>query len=286
MSQLSFGNIILAQNGKKGVLKPDDEGYYYLNAGGFNIPNRHGLTYTANRYIQECMHPESDLNRRVSRGEVYAECGHPPMFFFERIDGRIVRTKITDLLQWINRLKMIDMERVCGHIREIVFDTSGWTPSNNAPIYNYIWIKPYLSTVFGQMFKENLDTPSMNTSMSIRTVTTPLKFGDTTREAEYFTNYDWVPEPGMDWANKHQTAGCEAFHVELGFDENSVMTINEDRAIQIIEDGLTNITDVQSKAGMEALDNIQTILNVLKTGKHNRTGEREFTFSRSALGLF
>lgn len=285
MSEFSFGNIILANNGKKGILKPDANGYYLLNAGGFNIPNRTGITYTANQYIQECMGRDSDLNRRVSRGEVYAEAGHPPMYFLENINGQIVRKKITDLFQWILRLKTIDMDRACGHIAEIIFNTDNWSKSRGGPIHNYIRIKPYLSTVFGKMFEENLLTPEMNTSMSIRTVTTPQQFGDRSRNVEYFTNYDWVVEPGMDMANKHMTAGCEAFAPELAFDDHSQLTISEDDVIQIIETGLERVTQINSVAGVEAHDNIVEILNAIKQTKSNRKQKHTIVASTS-LSIF
>lgn len=287
MSQYSFGNIILAGNGKKGELKPmDDSGYFLLNAGGFNVPNRNGIRYTANQYIQECMSKDSDLMRRIQRGEVYGECGHPPMFFYERVDGIIVRTKITDLYQWIMRLKTIDMDRACFHIRNLIFDTDAWTPSNNGPIHNFIEVKPYLSTVFGKMFEENLLTPSMNTSVSIRTVTAPQQFGHKSREVEYFTGYDWVYEAGMDWANKHMTAGCEAFLQETRFDENQSMTLNADKAIQLIEAGLEEITQINSVAGNEAYENIRDLLGALKRGNQDRKKERTILYSSSSLDLF
>lgn len=287
MSQFSFGNIILASNGKKGLLKPiDDSGYYLLNAGGFNVPNRNGIKYTANQYIQECMSEDSDLMRRIKRGEVYGECGHPPMFFYERVNGVIVRTKITDLYQWIMRLKTIDMDRAAFHIRNIHFDTDAWTPNNNGPIYNSIEVKPYLSTVFGKMFEENLLTPDMNTSVSIRTVTAPQQFGHNTREVEYFTGYDWVYEAGMDWANKHMTAGCEAFLQEMVFDEKQSMTLDTDTAIQLIEAGLEKVDDIRSVEGVEAFESIKGLLGSLKRHNEDRKQKHTISYASNCLDLF
>lgn len=286
MSQLSFGNIILAQNGKKGVITPDADGYYFLNAGGFNIPNRHGIVYKVNDYLEECMHPESDLRRRIERGEVYAEAGHPPMYFLERVNGMVVRTPITDLVQWINRLKTIEMDRACGHISDIIFDTSKWRPRSNAPIETFLKIKPYLSTVYGRMFEENLKTPQMNTSMSIRTVTSPLQAGSKVRNVEYFTNFDWVWEPGMANANKHQTAGVESFSSELVFDNRSELIISEDRAIQVIEAGLAEITNLKSVEGVEAYENIQSVLTAIKKSKSDRQAKRIIKCDTSPLNLF
>lgn len=286
MSNFSFGNIILAGSGKKGILTPDDTGYYTLNAGGFNVKNRNGISYTANRYIQECMSDDSDLKRRVRRGEVYAECGHPQMFFYERVNGVVVRTAITDLFTWIKRLKTIEMDRACGHIREIHFDASQWTAKGGGPIYNTIEIKPLESNVFGKMFKENLDTPEMNTSISVRTVTAPQRYGDTERQVEYFTGYDWVVEPGMDWANKHSSAGCESLDQLIEFNENQSMIISPDTAIQLMEDGLSKIDHIHSTAGMEAFESISDMLVTLKNSVSNLNVKKEIVCSTNTLSLF
>lgn len=269
MSEISFGNIILANNGKKGILKPDSEGFYRLNGGGFNIPNRNGVSYLANSYIQECMGEDSDLNRRVLRGEVMGEMGHPPMHYLENINGQIVRTKITNVFEWIQRLRTIDMDRVCMLIKKIIFNTDQWKGGNTGAIYYDILVKPF--GPFGAYFEDHIKTPSANTAVSIRTVIKPTTFGGTTREVEYWTGNDWVVEPGMDWANKHMSAGCESFlndyfKVYSEADLN-VFNIDKDKAIQVMEAEFDKLGALSELAGTESYIGLKTMIDVVKNSK-------------------
>jgi len=124
---LSFENTLLEGSGKRGNLTPmsDGSGYYMMNAGKLNAPLRLGHSYPINDYIMECMNPNSDLMRRVARGEVYAELGHPSPHYLERVNGQIVRTPITEAYEWVMRLRTIVMDNVCLHIRRIHFDMLG-----------------------------------------------------------------------------------------------------------------------------------------------------------------
>lgn len=279
MSQsMSFGNIILANSGKRGILKPiDDSGYYRVNAGGFNVPNRGGIAYRANEYIRECMGADSDLNRRVARGEVYCELGHPNQYYLEKINGQIVRTKIVDIFEWILRLKTIDMNNVCGHIRKIIWEMDGGI---NAPIYNLIEVKPF--GPFQDVLAQSLETPDVNTAFSIRTVTKPQRMGDRVREVDYFTNYDFVVEPGMAHANKHQTAGLEDYLSNCS--DGNELVMNLDGAINHCERMLTSAVVMNRYEGTESLKEITGMLDVLKqVSRQQKTAK---LVRCDSLGLF
>ena len=259
---ISFGNIILANNGKRGILKPCDDGsgYYPLNAGGFNIPNRGGINYRANDYIRDCMGPDSDLNRRIARGEVYCELGHPPRYYMEKINGQVVRRQITDVYEWIMRLKTIDMDRVCAHIRKIHWDMTGGI---NDPIYNRIELKPF--GPFACWAEQGLTDPDVNFGVSIRTVTKPQRFGDRVREVEHFSGYDAVVEGGMNHANKHMTAGLEDLFSSgfLSTEGNEIVT-DVDAVISLCEKELTNPKTMERFAGTESLNEVRGMLDDIK----------------------
>lgn len=209
MSQvITFGSTVLSGSGKKGILKPMEPGghYYRMGAGGFNIPNRGGVSYRFNDYLKECMHPDSDLNRRVSEGQLQCELGHPPQYFWTREGGRIIQTPITDLYQWIHRLRTVLEPNVCAAIRKIHWIMTG---GDRDPIYNEVEIRPF--GPLKEVFQDSIEDPDMNTAISIRTVTKPQQMGDRNREVEYFTGYDVVPEQGMLNACKYRTAGLEDF---------------------------------------------------------------------------
>lgn len=204
-NSLTFGNTLLAQSGKKGALAPmDSSGYYLLNAGMLNAPLRLGHRYVVNDYIMECMRPESDLQRRILRGEVYAELGHPKPFYFEKINGKVVRTPITEEFEWIMRLRTILEENVALHIRKIHFNMLG---GRYDPVQLQAEVIPF--GTHKQIALDSLTNPDINTALSMRTVTARQKQGQD-RQIEYFTGVDLVWEPGEHTACKHLTAGCES----------------------------------------------------------------------------
>lgn len=283
MIKLTYGNIELPASENKGIIKPDSAGWYRITGGVFNTPNRLGITYRANQYILECLEVVgvaggSDLRRRLDRGEVYMEMDHPVQWFYEKIDGKIVRTKITDVFTWVARLKKIDMDRVCAHIKNIVPDTSKFNlRTRTGPIKFDIITMPF--GPFGDYFKTNLDTPEMGTAVSIRTVTAPQEFGDTTREVEHWTGLDWVPEPGFTEATKYRTSlnsvsGNESFLDTYNMTpEEKGFVISAKESIQFLEHALGDKNAIETVGGMESYDQIKGMLSDLKR-HYSREGDR------------
>jgi hypothetical protein len=259
---ISFGNTILPKSGKRGILKPMDQGgeYYLINAGGFNIPNRAGIVYRFNDYLKECMRPDSDLNRRISEGQVQCELGHPPQYFWENVNGRIVQTPITDVFQWIHRLRTVMDQHVCGSIRKIHWVMTG---GDNDPIYNQIEVRPF--GVHKQILKDSLEDPDMNTAFSIRTVTKPQKMGDRVREVDYFSTYDMVIEQGMLEACKHRTAGLEDFMSSaLANPTPAEITTTMDEFFFMCDQQLKSDSMVARFAGNESYNRVNEMVDQLK----------------------
>lgn len=283
MSEISLGNIILADSGKKGILKPNADGVYLLNAGGFNIPNHAGITYPANAYILEQLDANSDLQRRVKMGYCKMEVEHPQPIFYVVENGIKYQRPMTDILQWINRLRSYDPDNICGLISEIKFRFED-ERNMRAPIWNYIACEPFGPR--GAEFKESLANPRHNTAVSIRTQISPFKPGDTQKNVEYWTGYDWVSEPGMIHANKHMTAGCESFLDSFGLNDN-MQKFNVAQVIERLDEALHTATDNQEAlaqvGGMEALDHFRDMLTLIKT--NYRIGETA-TIGKSFTDIF
>jgi hypothetical protein len=257
---ITFGNTILAGSGKRGILKPmsDGSGYTRMNAGGFNIPNRGGVVYSFNNYLKECMSPDSDLNRRVSEGQVFCELGHPPQFYFERVNGVVVRTPITELFEWINRLRTIMMPNVCAHIRKIHWTMTG---GDKDPVHNEVELTP-----FGEhkaWTADALANPDINFAISLRSVTKPQKMGDMVREVEYLSTYDVVVEQGVMRACKHLSAGLESYldgAINDGFNE---MTTTLDELIHAVDKGFKNDAIMARFEGTESFNRVNEMMGVL-----------------------
>ena len=272
MSEISFGNIVLANSGKKGILKPNKDGIYRLNAGGFNIPNHAGIVYPANKYIREQMEANSDLNRRVSMGYCLMEREHPQPFFYVEENGVRYRKAMTSVLEWINRLRSYDDDNVCGLITKVIFRPEN--PNNlSAPIWNEIDCKPFGKRA--EEFRESLETPEHNTAVSIRTQISPFKPGETRKEVEYWTGYDWVKEPGMIWANKHQSAGCESMLSDFNLGMDNVIKFKASDVIEQIDNQLVLAAnsdfELQRVGGMESLNMMKEMVAAVK--RNYKTGD-------------
>ncbi len=281
MSQvITFGNTILANSGKRGILKPmnDGSGYTRMNSGGFNIPNRGGIVYRFNDYLKECMSPESDLNRRVSEGQVYCELGHPPQYFFERMQGQVVRTPITDIFQWINRLRTIEMPNVCAHIRRIHWEMTG---GDRDPVNNAIELIPF--GTHKDWTADALANPDINFAVSLRSVTKPQKMGDMVREVEYLSTYDVVVEQGVLRACKHLSAGLESYLESAANNTFNEMSTTLDELIHAVDQGFKESHVMAHFEGTESFNRVNEMMEVLK--KMKRTAPIQLIQS-SSLNIF
>ncbi|QDJ96970.1 head maturation protease [Aeromonas phage D3] len=269
MSEISFGNIILANSGKQGILKPDATGRYLLNAGGFNIANASGINYPANQYIVSQMDKNSDLMRRVSQGYCKMEVEHPEPFVYVEENGVRYKKAMTSILEWINRLRSYDPDRICGLISEISFRPTD--PNDlTKPIYNMIYCEPFGPR--GPEFKESLNNPRHNTAVSIRTQVSPFRPGDNKKEVEYWVGYDWVGEPGMVHANKHMTAGCESLILNLNDNVQKFKVADVlDAMEEMFTDATANAEALERVGGMESLNAMREMHDRLK--QNYRTGE-------------
>lgn len=277
---ITFGSTVL-DPGTRGIIKPMEPGghYYLVNSGGFNIENRSGIKYRFNEYLKECMRPDSDLNRRISEGQLQCELGHPPQYYWEWVNGRIVQTPITDVFQWIHRLRTILEPNVCGSIRKIHWIMTG---GDNDPVHNQIEVRPF--GVHAQILKDSLEDPDMNTAFSIRTVTKPQKLGDRVREVDFFTGYDKVIEQGMLEACKYRTSGLEDFMSHQLNAAPAEMHINVDEAIYVCEREMEREAFQMRFAGTEDHKQLVNMIDHLKKMYHHNTPVKLKT--TSALGAF
>lgn len=264
MSQtITFENALLAGAGKRGALAPlsDGSGYYRINAGAFNVPNRYGVSYPINDYLIECMRPGSDLDRRIKEGQVYCELNHPPQYYLIMVNGQAVRKEITDLFEWINRLRTIDMDNVCGHIRKIHWDIS---QGMNGPVLNDIEVIPF--GLKKEFLAQSLPNPDINTAFSIRTVTKPQSMGDKQRQVDYWSTYDAVIDQGIYRACKHLSAGLES--LLEGYTpsdlESTVTSTTMEELFFICEDKM-NRPEVKARyQGNESFNRVRQMLDELK----------------------
>lgn len=280
MSQvITLGNSRLAP-GVRGILKPMDDGsgYTRVNAGGFNLPNRAGIKYPFNKYLQEQMGEGSDLNRRVNDRQVFCELGHPDAFFYERVNGVVVRTAITEPFQWVMRLRTILQERVCAHIRKIHWTMTGGVMD---PVLNDVELIPF--GPYKEWVEDALANPDINFALSLRSVTMPQQMGDVIREVEYLSTYDVVVESGIPRATKYNTAGLEEYLSSQVMSAPMEMTTTVDELIYVCEKTRQDTSIMDAYEGTESSKQLDSVIKMLKGMRHTKP----ITLVRSnSLGVF
>ena len=103
---VKYGQTRLIDSGKKGILRPDSDGYYEQPIGMLNCLNSAGAFYVKDG-INEIMGQGSSFFRRIKEGALYAELEHP-----EQRPGEDMRT-------FLRRASKIDRNK---YIREVYED--------------------------------------------------------------------------------------------------------------------------------------------------------------------
>jgi hypothetical protein len=194
--QVSLGCTMLLGTEKKGVLKPDADGYYTVVLGAYGAHNSAGMFYdlaSAVPFFQE----GSVLRRMLNKGVLRGEYKHP-----EKVPG------MSDA-QYVHRIRQIDSDRVAFHIRNLRLE-EGQRDDKGRPITVVIGeVRP--SGPYGQVLKDALDNPHENVYFSVRSLTVD----DLMRGVKYtreIITWDFVNEGGIYNANKYFSPALESFN--------------------------------------------------------------------------
>lgn len=204
-NQVRIGCTMLAGTDKKGILAPCKDGYYTVVLGAYGTHNSAGMFYDEASGVS-MFAPDSPLMRRLNKGVLFMEFMHPEPFQDLMIDGRVVRRPMDDR-EYLQRIRKIDDNRVCAHIRALTIINS--KNEQGRPVKMVIGeVKPY--GPYGQHFRDSLDNPSINTYCSVRSITQD----DVMRGIKYtreISTWDFVGEGGIYTANKYNSPALESF---------------------------------------------------------------------------
>lgn len=186
----------LQQSGKAGMLKPNAEGYYTLPVGGLNVFNSAGHFYTANG-AKALFEGSSQLMRRVKRGALRGEVGHP------------VQQPGQDEDKFLMRILTIDERNICAHFSELWLDFNNYKDTNGKPMVA-IMALVCPSGAKGDMLQKSLDNPKENVCFSIRALTEDrYRGGVYERTLRNVVTFDFVNEPGIHIAEKYKSTALE-----------------------------------------------------------------------------
>lgn len=196
-NSIKFACTSLAGTNKVGNLKPDKDGYWELVVGALNIFNSAGQYYVYEQ-AKEIFQASSQLQRRVARGALRGEYGHPKMLPGMTND------------QFANRVMSIYEENTCCHHKEITLDFDRVKDVDGKPVIAII-SKVYPSGPHGPALEKSLRNKDENVCFSIRAFTDDYRDGGITKRVlKTIVTWDLVSEPGLAIAEKFKAPSLES----------------------------------------------------------------------------
>jgi len=192
MNTVKFTEVALRSTNKKGIITPDENGYYTLVVGGLNVYNSAQEYYVAHSALA-LFESSSALMRRIKNGALYAELGHP------------VKAPSMSMEDYYHRVMRIDETNVCAHIKEVWLDMEYGKKNphlNNSQLIAVLAkVKP--AGVKMHALESALTTPEQNVAFSVRGITdNAYKNNRTERHLTTIVTWDYVIEPGISIATK------------------------------------------------------------------------------------
>lgn len=187
--------------GKKGIITPNADGYYPMVLGALNAYNKVNEYYTLEG-AKELFEASSSFMRRVRNECLKSEVNHPQFLPGMKLDD------------YIRRIERIDLNNVCSHISEIWLDKDAGKEIGGSKNPNLVLVmglvKP--SGVKGYALEEAINNNKENVCFSVRGVTTDYdERGKRYRALKRIITYDWVNEPGLEFATKRFNPALEDY---------------------------------------------------------------------------
>jgi hypothetical protein len=185
---------MLAGTGKKGIIRPDEDGYYDVPVGAYNAYNNMKEFYDGGTAVP-FFGKDSVLMRKIQKGVLFGEYKHP-----EKEPGM-------DRMDYLERIRRIDENRHATHIR------NAWLiPSHDAEGREILLVMNSIRPhgPFKDVIKDALDNRHQNFYSSVRSIT----MDDVIRRIKYtkeIVTWDQVGEGGILEANKYNAPSLEAF---------------------------------------------------------------------------
>src|ERR1700752_234216 len=241
MKTIRFTSTRLLGSGKKGILKPDVDGYYELPVGGLNAFNSAGEYYTL-QGAEELFKDSSPLIRRMDKGCLKSELGHP-----KKIPG------MTDD-QYLERILTIEETNVTSHIKELRLDHQFGVnnPKFKNPGLVAVIAKMKPSGPHGPALESSIQNPSENVCFSIRGITNNYyENGRCYRVLTTIVTFDQVVEQGIAIANKWDSSSLETLYPSL---QSVDSTLSEGRVRSFVSRSALVSTESSREMVREALN--------------------------------
>ena len=208
LNSVRFTCTSLEGTGKRGILKPDDNGYYDVVLGALNVFNSAGQYYVYEQ-ARELFEDSSQFMRRVKRGVLKGEMGHP-----KPLPGMTED-------QFMQRVLSIYEDNVSHHIKEVTLNFDDVKDGDGKPVIA-IMGKVKGSGPHGAALDRSLANPDENVCFSIRAFTDDFRDrGLTKRVLKTIVTWDAVTEPGISVAEKYKAPSLESL-MELNLSRGTI----------------------------------------------------------------
>lgn len=232
-----FANTILQGSNKKGVLKPDEDGYYTVVLGALDIINTGGERYVDTQISRNTFSAGGPLDKRIREGLLKGEWGHPKARDYP------------NPLAFERRIRQIDEDRTSHAISKVWLERIEYDGKQVMGVIGKI--KP--CGPYGQQLKEMLDDPHQNVCFSGRfysNVRRNPRTGMVEREIHTVGTWDYVSAPGIPQAKKYASPSLEseAFTITDNMLERAYL--EERKTIDVaggsLESGMISVTEIMS----------------------------------------
>ncbi len=197
LNKVAFSCSTLKGTNKKGVLKPDEDGYYTMPIGALNVFNSAGEYYVYES-AKALFEDSSVFMRRVKTGCLKGEVGHPKL------------QKNQTMEEYAQRILTIDPTNVCAHFSEIWLDFDNVVDQTGKKIIA-IMGKIIPSGPHGPSLQKSLDNPKEEVCFSIRSFTEDRRIGGIKQKRLLeIVTFDYVIEPGIYTAKKYFAPALES----------------------------------------------------------------------------
>lgn len=187
--------LFTKNGGRVGRIKPDANGIYTgLPMMVLGQVTQQNTYYDPQSIMNQITNPESRFNMVYSQGKAYGEYGHPSFYNLDKDDK-------------IQRLVTVDEKNVSHVFTSLYTDN----PSADGTVVLRAGLKP--TGPMGNIFKESLDDPVVNTAFSLRAyVNTDMRpNGLKYRTVRSLTTFDTVGASGYATTDKANALGLESF---------------------------------------------------------------------------
>lgn len=243
MTIVTYESTALVGTNKKGIIAPDENGYYPILLGGLDVYNTKGEFYCG-KASGDVLKTAKLLNRRLDKMNLNGECGHPK------------RTNENDF-QFLNRIYTIEETRISHHIKKVWYDTEGvFDPLTGKKIIAFVGlVKP--KGPYGEALEQSITNPDENTCFSVRAITdTRYSTRGVIKVVKDISTWDWVNEPGIPIATKMCSPSLES--EDLRNQANDSFVFNEH-----VVKGLMKRLKANEGIGLES-DEIASLLYTLE----------------------